>query len=164
MANFKEIAHQQYGWDPQDFEQRLFLKCLDPGARVLARLLWPWRNRFFRQDFAALSTVANLTSYNDVFDLAQNLSDSRSQRRFLRHRLGIRPRGRHLLALARELLPGRRPQTAKVEPAYRLGSPMPKPQQHQPPEHGGPTPAPLNREIQAETERQKSGNPPSPTS
>ncbi len=160
MATFKEITHQQYGWAPEEFEQRLFLECLDPGARLLARMLWPWRRQLFQEDFAALSTAARLTTYNDVFDLAQSLSDSRHTKHFFRDRIGIRPRGRRLLAIARELLPGRRPSIAKVEPAYRPGSPMPKPLQHQPPEHGGPTPAPLNREIQADAQRQAEGQRP----
>lgn len=161
MTTFTEITHQQYGWAPEEFEQRLFLKCLDPETRILARLLWPWRNRLFKEDFAALSTAARLTSYNDLFELAQTLSEARHPRRFFRDRLGIRPRGRHLLAIAREMLPGRRPQAAKVEPAYRPGSPMPKPQHHERPAHGGPTPAPLNREIQAQGQR-LNGDTPSP--
>lgn len=121
MGTFREAAAEEFGWDKEAFEAKVFLHCLETFPRILARILWPWRDRFFRVDLAAIGLVADLTSYNDVFQVAQGFADSHRDRGFLRDTLGLRPRGRRLLALARELLPGRRQSQTNLEPANRAG-------------------------------------------
>lgn len=122
MATFREAAAAEYGWDPEDFEAKVFLHCLETFPRLLARILWIWRDRLFKADLAAIGLVADLTSYNDVFQVAQSFADSHRDRGFLRDTLGLRPRGRRLLSLARELLPGRRQTQTTLEPANRAGT------------------------------------------
>jgi hypothetical protein len=122
MATFREAAAEEFGWKTQDFEANAFLHCLDPFPRFIARLLWPWRDRLFREDIAAMRMVSELTSYNDIFQIAQGFGDARRDHSFLRDRMGVRPRGRRLLAFAREILPGRKSRDGKVESAYAPGA------------------------------------------
>lgn len=122
MATFREAAAEEYGWKPQDFEAKAFLHCLDPFPRFIARVLWLWRDRLFREDIAAMRMVSDLTSYNDIFQIAQSFGDARRDQSFLRDKIGVRPRGRRLLALAREILPGRKSRDGKVESAYAPGA------------------------------------------
>jgi len=121
-ATFRESAEEHLGWDKEDFEAEAFLACLDPFPRLLARLVWPFKAQLFGEDIAAMSKVADLTSYNDVFQVAQGFADARRDRKFLRDAMGIRPRGRRLLSLAREVLPGRKSRDVKVETAYHPGA------------------------------------------
>lgn len=122
MATFREAAATEYGWAPEDFEAKVFLHCLEPFPRLLARILRLGRDRFFQADLAAIGLVADLTNYNDIFQVAQSFGDSHRDRTFLRDTLGLRPRGRRLLSLARELLPGRRQTPVTLEPASRAGA------------------------------------------
>lgn len=122
MATFREAAAEEYGWKTEDFEAKAFLHCLDPFPRFIARVLWLWRDRLFREDIAAMRMVSELTSYNDIFQIAQSFGDARRDHSFLRDGIGVRPRGRRLLAMAREILPGRKSRDGKVEPAYAPGA------------------------------------------
>ncbi len=122
MATFREAAAEEYGWKTEDFEAKAFLHCLDPFPRFVARVLWPWRDRLFREDIAAMRMVSDLTNYNDIFQIAQSFGDARRDQSFLRDKFGVRPRGRRLLALAREILPGRKSRDGKVESAYAPGA------------------------------------------
>lgn len=122
MATFREAAAEEFGWKTKDFEANAFLHCLDPFPRFIARVLWPWRDRLFREDIAAMRLVSELTNYNDIFQIAQSFGDARRDQNFLRDRMGVRPRGRRLLALAREILPGRKSRDSKVESAYAPGA------------------------------------------
>ena len=122
MATFREAAAEEYGWKTEDFEAKAFLHCLDPFPRFIARTLWLWRDRLFREDIAAMRMVSELTSYNDIFQIAQSFGDARRDQSFLRDRMGVRPRGRRLLTLAREILPGRKSRDGKVESAYAPGA------------------------------------------
>jgi hypothetical protein len=122
MATFREAASEELGWKKEDFEAKAFLHCLDPFPRFVARVLWPWRDRLFREDIAAMRMVSELTNYNDIFQIAQSFGDARRDHSFLRDQMGIRPRGRRLLALSREILPGRKSRSAKVESAYAPGA------------------------------------------
>jgi hypothetical protein len=122
MATFRETAAEEFGWKTEDFEAKAFLHCLDPFPRFIARLLWLWRDRLFREDIAAMRMVSELTNYNDIFQIAQSFGDARRDQSFLRDRMGVRPRGRRLLALAREILPGRKSRDGKVESAYAPGA------------------------------------------
>lgn len=153
-ATFRESAEERLGWDKEDFEAKAFLACLDPFPRLLARLVWPLKSGLFGEDIAAMSKVADLTSYNDVFQIAQGFADARRDRKFFRDALGIRPRGRRLLSLAREVLPGRKSRDVKVESAYHPGAtwrkqadaeraeaPAPKPEA--PSATPAPSPAPM---------------------
>lgn len=121
MATFREAASEVLGWKKEDFEAKAFLHCLDPFPRFIARVLWPWRDRFFREDIAAMRMVSELTNYNDIFQIAQSFGDARRDHSFLRDQMGVRPRGRRLLALSREILPGRKSRSGKVESAYAPG-------------------------------------------
>jgi|GEM_PF-509735 len=122
MATFREAAAQEFGWKTEDFEAKAFLHCLDPFPRFMARVLWLWRDRLFREDIAAMRMVSELTNYNDIFRIAQSFGDARRDHSFLRDKVGVRPRGRRLLALAREILPGRKSRDGKVESAYAPGA------------------------------------------
>lgn len=122
MATFREAAAEEYGWKTEDFEAKAFLHCLDPFPRFIARTLWLWRDRLFREDIAAMRMVSELTNYNDIFQIAQSFGDARRDQSFLRDKIGVRPRGRRLLALAREILPGRKSRDGKVESAYAPGA------------------------------------------
>lgn len=121
-ATFRESAEERLGWNKADFEAKAFLASLDPFPRLLARLVWPLRSRFFGEDIAVMTKVADLTNYNDVFQIAQGFADARRDRKFVRDALGLRPRGRRLLALARDVLPGRKSRDVKVETAYHPGA------------------------------------------
>jgi len=136
MATFREAAAEEYGWDKEDFEAKVFLQCLETFPRILARILWLWRDRFFKADLAAIGLVADLTSYNDVFQVAQSFADSHRDQGFVRDTLGLRPRGRRLLALARELLPGRRQSHTQLEPVNRGGVVWRKSDAREPAESG----------------------------
>ncbi len=122
MATFREAASEEFGWKTEDFEAKAFLHCLDPFPRFIARVLWLWRDRLFREDIAAIRMVSELTSYNDIFQIAQSFGDARRDQSFLRDKIGVRPRGRRLLTLAREILPGRKSRDGKVESAYAPGA------------------------------------------
>lgn len=122
MVKFREAATKEFGWREEHFEGKLFLACLEPFPRFLARLLWPWRQRLFGDDINAMRMVADLTHYNDIFQVAQSFGDGRRDFSFLRNTLGIRPRGRRLLGVAREILPGRKGRETKVESAYAPGA------------------------------------------
>lgn len=121
-TTFREAAKERLGWDRADFEAKAFLASLDPFPRLVARLVWPMKSRFFGEDIALMAKVADLRSYNEVFQIAQAFADARRDRKFIRDTLGLRPRGRRLLALARDVLPGRRSRDAKLETAYHPGA------------------------------------------
>lgn len=122
MATFREVTKAEYGWEEEDFTEELFLECLDPLPRMIARVLWSRREKYFDKDLKAIASLAELTNYNDVFLVAQGFSDSEHGNRLLRGILGVRPRGRRLLAIARELLPGRKQEEPKVQTAYHPGA------------------------------------------
>ena len=122
MATFKEAAQQRYGWDLEDFDEKVFFHCLEGYSRILARLLWPWRRRLFEQDLAVIRSVAEIANYNDVFRVAEMFADPRADPSFLRNSIKIRPRGRRLVNLARELLPARPQRNPTVESINRAGA------------------------------------------
>jgi hypothetical protein len=162
-GTFRESAEKRLGWDKEEFESRAFRSCLNSFPRLLVWLLWPWRSRLFAEDIAAMSQVAELTSYNDVFRFAQGLADARRDRKFFRDALGIRPRGRRLLSLARDVLPGRRSQEVQVETAYHPGAtwrkladvePREAPVQKPAVPIAGPVPAPIPDDLGAPSSAQ----------
>ena len=107
METFRELACARYGWRPEGFERRTFFHCVSAWQRPAAWILWPWRERFFRADLSLIERIGTMTSYNDVYQVAQDFADSRRQRGFVRDVLGVRPHGRRLLSMARDSLPGR---------------------------------------------------------
>lgn len=107
VQSFRELACARYGWKGHAFVGRTFLHCVLPWQRPVVWLLRPFWERFYRPDLRIIEKVADMTSYNDVYQVAQDFADSRRDRNLFRDRLGIRPHGRRLLAMARDSLPGR---------------------------------------------------------
>jgi len=107
MGTFREMACARYGWSPEHFVGKTFFHCIQPWHRPLVWLLWPWRRRIYAADLDLIERVAAMTTYNDIYQVAQDFADSRRERHFFRDILGMRPHGRRLLAMARDSLPGR---------------------------------------------------------
>jgi hypothetical protein len=104
MATIKERACEELGWDEARVAERLYFHCLTWRHRLMARLLWPFRERLFSEDLRVMERVVNFDSYNDVWVLARDFAYPHRAAYFWRDTMGIRPRGRRLLQLAKELL------------------------------------------------------------
>ena len=102
MATLRELACERYGWSPDQFVRRTFFHCLLPWYRPLAWMIWPIRKHFFVPDLGLIERIGALSTYNDVYQYAQDFADSRRDRNFLRDTFGMRPHGRRLLAMARD--------------------------------------------------------------
>lgn len=113
MATIKERACEELGWDEARVVEQLYFHCLTWRHRLMARLLWPFRERLFSEDLRVMEKVVTYESYNDVWVLARDFAYPHRAGSFWRDTMGIRPRGRRLLQLAKELLvETMRPRTA----------------------------------------------------
>jgi hypothetical protein len=85
----------------EDFDKRVFWKCLYRHALPLAALLC-WTNKeFFQPDLDLIHSLAASTTFSEVKAEASFIRhDQRMQDGFLRHALRIRISGRRLANLA----------------------------------------------------------------
>ena len=120
MGTFREKACARYGWEPGNFVSKTLRHCVRPWQLPLVWMAWPWRRRIYAADLQLIERVAEMTSYNDIYHVAQDFADSRRARNFVRDFLGIRPHGRRLLAMARDSMPGKpRGEAGGGEPVER---------------------------------------------
>jgi len=85
----------------EDFNRRVFWKCLYRHALPLAAFLF-WTNReFFRPDLELIQSLSSTTTFSEVKAEASFIRhDQRMQSGFLRGTLRIRISGRRLADLA----------------------------------------------------------------
>ncbi|MFM7099916.1 MAG: hypothetical protein ACKOET_18495 [Verrucomicrobiota bacterium] len=104
MRTFKEAVIAELGWREARVVERLFRSAVLPRHQPILWLLWPFRQRLFREDLAVMEKMLALSSYNDVAQLAREFGHPHRDLTFWRDRVGVRPRGRRLLETAKRVL------------------------------------------------------------
>jgi hypothetical protein len=99
--DFRAAFCERYRCSMEDFDRRVFWKCLYRHALPLAAFLC-WTNReFFQPDIDLIHSLASTTTFSEVRAEASFIRhDQRMQSGFLRGTLRIRISGRRLAALA----------------------------------------------------------------
>lgn len=94
----------ELGWKESQVVDRLFRSSILPQHRPILWFLWPFRRHLYREDLAVLAQVAALSSYNEVAQFAREFGHPHRDLSFWRDRVGVRPRGRRLLEVAKQVL------------------------------------------------------------
>jgi hypothetical protein len=99
--DFRAAFCERYRCSMEDFNRRVFWKCLYRHALPLAAFLF-WTNReFFRPDLELIQSLSSTTTFSEVKAEASFIRhDQRMQSGFLRGTLRIRISGRRLADLA----------------------------------------------------------------
>lgn len=122
MRTFKEAAIAELGWKESKVVDRLFRSSIMPQHQPILWLLWPFRHRLYREDLAVLEQVLGLSSYNEVAQFAREFGHPHRDMSFWRDRVGVRPRGRRLLEVAKKVLvEPNRPRRQSPAPAGGAG-------------------------------------------
>lgn len=103
--SFREAYARDTGLPAPEFERALFLRCVPPIQRPVARVLLWLNPGVFDRDLATMREVAVATSSEDVRLAARDLRGGGFyQRNLLRDAIGVRASGRRLVAIARRVL------------------------------------------------------------
>jgi hypothetical protein len=103
--NVKAGFCERYGCAPDEFERRVFWRCLYRHALPLAGVIWACNPEFFKTDLQAIRLIGTATSAREVLAEVNSLRDDpRTRSRFLRESLRIRISGKRLLRLAAAVL------------------------------------------------------------
>jgi hypothetical protein len=112
--SFKSLFCEAYDCPAQEFEQRLFRRCVHRPALPLALIISRLRPEFFREDLGFLREVGAATTRSEVVgELNRFYGRNVRDRNWVRTTLGIRVSGKHVLEIYRALFRGARRQNAK---------------------------------------------------
>lgn len=102
---FRDLFVRSAGIPEERFEVHLFLRCVPPLRRPLARILLRIKRSIFERDFTTLRAVAAATSVDEVRRAARDLRGGPLYRsHWVRDRVGVRASGRRLVVIASEVL------------------------------------------------------------
>lgn len=105
MTSLKSAYCQKYDCSPDQFEEKVFRKCLYPQARLVASFIRLFSHRFFFYDFELLNSVGEASTLSEIVaDIGAFRCNPRWQGGVLRRTLRIRISGKRLIALAKGLL------------------------------------------------------------
>lgn len=104
MTTLREAYCRHFDCPPEEFEEDLLLACMGNQAAFFARWILKFSPEFFAPEIGRLRQVGNVTDARYVYDFAAEFSDPRRSGGIVRERLGIRPRGRTLIAIALEVM------------------------------------------------------------
>jgi hypothetical protein len=99
--DFRSAFCKKFQCSMQDFDKRVFWKCLYRHAVPLAACLYWTKREFFQPDLELIRSLASTTTFSEVRAEASFIRhDQRMQEGFLRGTLRIRISGRRLANLA----------------------------------------------------------------
>jgi hypothetical protein len=105
--NFKRLFCERFQCTPQQFEKRLFSRCLHRHALPLAGILDRINPEFFREDFGFICDLSSAASHAEVLtELNRFYGRNVRDRNWLRKLLSIRISGKRVLRLSRKLFRG----------------------------------------------------------
>lgn len=101
---FRQLFSQKWGMSADQFERKLFTKCLFRHAVPFAWLLQKWNPDFFREDFDMLRDVANARNTDEVLgEVNRFFGRNARDKNFLRTTFYLRISGKRLLRVYRSL-------------------------------------------------------------
>ena len=103
MDSLQARALSLWGWEADEFADQLFLESLPFFQRFIARCLWPLRRRLFGHDLQRMAQLAQIHSLSELSREIAWFGSPRNRQGILREIIGIRPRGRRIMAWAKEL-------------------------------------------------------------
>lgn len=104
MTTFRDAYCRHFECPSEEFEQDLLLACMSSQSVFFAKWILRFRPDFFATECSRLRSAGNMTDPRFVYDFAAEFSDPRRGGGWVRERLGIRPRGRALIAIALEVM------------------------------------------------------------
>lgn len=103
-ADFRQLFSEQFGCEEEEFERRIFQRCLFRHSVPLVAILRRWKPEWFREDFDLARELAFTTSTGEVVsELNRFYGRNARERSFLRTTLYCRMSGKRVLKLYREL-------------------------------------------------------------
>ena len=106
MITFRDAYCQRTGCRPEDFEREILLACMSGPSAFCAKIIMRYRPDFFGYEYGRLRQAGNVTDQRHVYDFAAEFSDPRRGSDAVRDWLGIRPRGRTLIAISLDVMVG----------------------------------------------------------
>jgi hypothetical protein len=103
MKTFQEIYCHSHRCEPQDFNRRVFWRCLYPQAFVIAPLMQLTNSRCFELERELIERVGSVFSRSEL-DAELKHFNSRRQLSWLQRRAGIRISTRRLSQLGQTYL------------------------------------------------------------
>ena len=98
--SFQEAFCDQTGCSPEEFEIRVFWRCLHRRALPLSALIYRANRSFFELDFRTIRQLGVAKSFEEFGEEVNSFrSDNRRHGGFLRRRLRVRISGRRLMKL-----------------------------------------------------------------
>ena len=103
--NLQTAFCERYGCVPEEFEAKVFWRCLHRHALPVARVIWLCNREFFNPDLQAIRLLGSARSARELLAEVNSFRDDYPSRsRFLRESLRIRISGKRLLRLAGAIL------------------------------------------------------------
>jgi hypothetical protein len=104
MSTLREAYCSHFDCPPEEFEEDLLVACMSNQAAFFGRWILQLNPGFFAPEIGRLRQVGNLTDSRYVYDFAAEFSDPRRSGGIVRVWLGIRPRGRTLIAISLDVM------------------------------------------------------------
>ena len=106
-VEFRQLFSEKWGMAAEQFEHKLFYKCLFRHALPFAWLLQKCDKDFFREDFGMLRDVASARNTDEVIcEINRFFGRNARDKSFLRTVLFLRVSGKRVLRVYRSLLKG----------------------------------------------------------
>lgn len=103
-ADFRQLFSERSGVTADQFECKLFRKCLFRHALPFAWLIQRWHPQFFREDFEMLRDVASAHNTDEVIcELNRFFGRNARDKNFLRTAFYLRISGKRVLRIYREM-------------------------------------------------------------
>jgi len=114
LSTFEDKFCQAHRCKAEDFERRLFWRCLHRHALVVAPLFLLFNREYFSLDRELIREVRKAEKMNEVWEEIREYFVSPKYQGWMRKRANVRISARRLINLAREHLPS----TGSPPPAY----------------------------------------------